>query len=85
MRGCRRPFFSFKRDLSIHEYQSQRLLAEHGIPVPKGRLAHNASNVRRAVEWLGGSGVVKAQVISSGRGNGTFQDGFKSGIHVVTW
>ncbi len=84
MRGHRSVFSSSKRNLSIHEYQAQRLLAEYGIPVPKGRLVHNASDVRTEVERLGGHGVLKAQILAGDRTNGTFQNGFENGVQMVS-
>ena len=73
-----------KRSLSIHEHQAQGLLAECGVPVPKGRLARDPSEVRQAIESLGGRGVVKAQCLAGGRGKGLFKNGHKSGVHVVS-
>jgi succinyl-CoA synthetase beta subunit len=55
--------------MNLHEYQSKRLFADFGIPVPKG---HPASTPREAVgaaRKLGGElWVVKAQVHAGGRG-----------------
>lgn len=73
-----------KRNLRLHEYQAQSLLAECGVPVPKGSLAHESSEAKRQLEELGGAGVVKAQILAGGRGKGIFGNGYRSGVHVVS-
>jgi hypothetical protein len=55
--------------MNLHEYQSKRLFAEYGIPVPKGIPATTADEAREAATKLGGElWVVKAQVHAGGRG-----------------
>ena len=55
--------------MNLHEYQAKRLFARHGIPVPRSLTLSSASEVRAAVEELGGDRwVVKAQVHSGARG-----------------
>lgn len=55
--------------MNLHEYQSKRLFADYGIPVPEGRPARSASEAAEAAEALGGTlWVVKAQVHAGGRG-----------------
>ena len=55
--------------MNLHEYQSKRLFADFGIPVPKGIPAQNASDAVKAAQALGGKlWVVKAQVHAGGRG-----------------
>jgi succinyl-CoA synthetase beta subunit len=55
--------------VKIHEYQAKQLLAQYGVAVPRNAgIAKTPAEVRAAVEALGGSGVVKAQVHSGGRG-----------------
>ena len=55
--------------MNLHEYQSKRLFAEFGIPVPKGEPASTPDEAVSAAESLGGSlWVVKAQVHAGGRG-----------------
>ena len=55
--------------MNLHEYQSKRLFAEFGIPVPKGEPASTPDQAASAAEALGGSlWVVKAQVHAGGRG-----------------
>ncbi|MCX7799430.1 MAG: ADP-forming succinate--CoA ligase subunit beta [Fimbriimonadales bacterium] len=54
--------------MKLHEYQSKAVLAQAGVPVPKGSVADNAEDARRIAEQLGGRVVVKAQVLMGGRG-----------------
>jgi succinyl-CoA synthetase beta subunit len=55
--------------MNLHEYQSKRLFADYGIPVPRGIPAETADAAVAAVEELGGElWVVKAQVHAGGRG-----------------
>ncbi|MCH7502064.1 MAG: ADP-forming succinate--CoA ligase subunit beta [Proteobacteria bacterium] len=55
--------------MNLHEYQSKRLFADYGIPVPRGIPADSPDAAIRAAEDLGGKlWVVKAQVHAGGRG-----------------
>ena len=55
--------------MNLHEYQSKRLFADYGIPVPRGIPAETADDAVKAAEELGGElWVVKAQVHAGGRG-----------------
>jgi len=55
--------------LNIHEYQAKAVLAEFGVPVPRGELALSADEAVAAAGALGGSVcVVKAQIHAGGRG-----------------
>jgi succinyl-CoA synthetase beta subunit len=54
--------------LDLYEYQGKELFARHGIPVSAGRLATTPAEARAAAEALGGEVVVKAQVLTGGRG-----------------
>jgi succinyl-CoA synthetase beta subunit len=55
--------------MNLHEYQSKKILAGYGIPVPKGRVADSADEAVEAARALGGKvWVVKAQVHAGGRG-----------------
>ena len=56
--------------MKIHEYQAKEILAEYGVPVPKGRVARTPQEARRIAEELGGKVVVKAQIHAGGRGKG---------------
>ena len=54
--------------MRLHEYQSKMLFARYGIPIPRGRVAASALEVRDIAEELGGRVVVKSQVLVGGRG-----------------
>ena len=54
--------------MDLYEYQGKQLFARFGIPVSEGRVAASAEEARAAAEELGGQVVVKAQVLSGGRG-----------------
>jgi succinyl-CoA synthetase beta subunit len=54
--------------LNLHEYQSKRIFAKHGIPIPKGEVATTPSQARDIAVRLGGPVVVKSQVLVGGRG-----------------
>ncbi|MBI3762984.1 MAG: ADP-forming succinate--CoA ligase subunit beta [Chloroflexi bacterium] len=54
--------------MKLHEYQSKALFAQHGIPIPKGRVTGTALEAREIAQELGGRVVVKAQVLVGGRG-----------------
>jgi len=58
-----------KKSMNLHEYQSKRLFADYGIPVPRGIPADSADAAVAAAQELGGDlWVVKAQVHAGGRG-----------------
>jgi succinyl-CoA synthetase beta subunit len=54
--------------VDLYEYQGKELFARAGIPVSEGRLATSPEEARAAAEELGGQVVVKAQVLTGGRG-----------------
>jgi succinyl-CoA synthetase beta subunit len=55
--------------MNLHEYQSKRLFAEYGIPVPRGIPVKSPNAAVDAAKELGGElWVVKAQVHAGGRG-----------------
>ena len=54
--------------MKVHEYQAKAILSQYGIPVPDGGVASTLQEVDDAIEKLGGSGVVKAQIHAGGRG-----------------
>ncbi|MFT7583433.1 MAG: succinyl-CoA synthetase beta subunit, partial [Myxococcota bacterium] len=55
--------------MNIHEHQGKALLADFGIPVPRGCVAFDVAQARAAVDTLGGGlWVVKAQIHAGGRG-----------------
>jgi succinyl-CoA synthetase beta subunit len=54
--------------VDLFEYQGKELLRRFDVPVPEGRVARSADEVREAARGLGGRVVVKAQVQVGGRG-----------------
>ena len=55
--------------MNLHEFQSKKILASYGVPVPEGRVANSADEALAAAQALGGKvWVVKAQVHAGGRG-----------------
>jgi succinyl-CoA synthetase beta subunit len=54
--------------VDLYEYQGKQLFARFGIPVSEGRLATSPEEARAAAEVLAGPVVVKAQVLTGGRG-----------------
>jgi len=54
--------------VDLYEYQGKELFRQAGIPVSEGRLATSPEEARTATEELGGPVVVKAQVLTGGRG-----------------
>ena len=54
--------------MKIHEHQAKSLFSDYGIPVPREILCSDTGTVPRAVEQLGLPLVVKAQVLTGGRG-----------------
>jgi succinyl-CoA synthetase beta subunit len=54
--------------VDLYEYQGKELYKRFGIPVSEGGLATSPEEARAAAETLGGQVVVKAQVLTGGRG-----------------
>lgn len=74
----------------IHEYQSQSLMDRKGVPVPVGEVAttpDEAYDIAKKYENSDGEVidvVIKAQVLSGGRGLGSFDSGLIGGVHTCT-
>src|SRR5690349_1265795 len=54
--------------MDLYEYQGKQRFRRFGIPVSEGRLATSPEEARAAAVELGGQVVVKAQVLTGGRG-----------------
>jgi len=54
--------------VDLYEYQGKELFRRFGIPVSEGRVAATSEEARTAAEEIGGQVVVKAQVLTGGRG-----------------
>ncbi|KAK4049418.1 succinate--CoA ligase beta chain [Microbotryomycetes sp. JL201] len=77
---------SQRRNLSIHEYLSMRLLNEYGVPTPKSEAAFSADEAHKVAKNFGTDKlVIKAQVLAGGRGKGHFDgpNGLKGGVQMV--
>jgi succinyl-CoA synthetase beta subunit len=54
--------------VNLHEYQSKALFAQFGLPTPKGKVATTPDEAYQIAQEIGGVVVVKAQVLTGGRG-----------------
>lgn len=54
--------------MNLHEYQTKQRFAQFGIPVANGKVATTPEEAAEIAAELGGSVVVKAQVLTGGRG-----------------
>jgi len=55
--------------MNIHEYQAKKLLANYGVPIPRGGIAHSATEAIYQSNELGGNQwIIKAQLHSGARG-----------------
>ncbi len=54
--------------MKLFEYEAKNILANYGIPTPKGELATSLNQAREIAEKLNPPLVVKAQVLVAGRG-----------------
>ena len=54
--------------MNLQEYQAKELFARFGIPVLPGQVAASAEEARDIAARLGGTVVIKAQVLVGGRG-----------------
>jgi succinyl-CoA synthetase beta subunit len=62
------PSLDSAAGMDLYEYQGKELFRRFGIPVSEGRLAESPEEARSAAEELSGQVVVKAQVLTGGRG-----------------
>ena len=54
--------------MKLHEYQSKRLFARYGVPIPRGDVATTPEEARRITARLDQRVVIKSQVLVGGRG-----------------
>jgi succinyl-CoA synthetase beta subunit len=73
--------------MNIHEHQAKAVLAQFGVPVPKGFPAFTPAEAKAAAEKLATPVfVVKSQIHAGGRGKGRFEGlgpDAKGGVRVV--
>lgn len=73
------------RYMNIHEYQGKAILAQYGVAVQRGYVAHSPGEAHEAAKKLKaetGTGwfVVKAQIHAGGRGKGTITETGSRGV-----
>ena len=67
--------FNEEINMNIHEYQAKEVLAQYGVPVPKGFPAFSVEEAVEAAKKLGGNfWFVKSQIHAGGRGKGKFKE-----------
>ena len=54
--------------MKLQEYQSKRIFARYGVPIPNGEVATTPAAARDIAARLGGTVVIKSQVLVGGRG-----------------
>lgn len=54
--------------MNLNEYQAKRLFSQHGVPIPNGKVATTPAEARDIARELGGKVVIKALVLTGGRG-----------------
>jgi len=54
--------------VKLHEYQSKRIFAKYGVPIPTGDVAISPTQAQEIAKQLGGPVVIKSQVLVGGRG-----------------
>ncbi len=56
--------------MKIHEYQAKAILAQYGVPTPRGEVVYTVEAAEAAARKIGGPVVLKAQIHAGGRGKG---------------
>ncbi|KAL8618170.1 Succinate--CoA ligase [GDP-forming] subunit beta, mitochondrial [Nucella lapillus] len=78
------PAVSQVRWLNLQEYQSKMLMEESSIAVQQFKVATTPEEAATVASQLTvPEYVVKAQILAGGRGKGTFDTGFKGGVHLT--
>ena len=54
--------------MKLHEYQSKRVFAQYGVPIPNGEVATTPAQARAIAGKIGKPVVIKSQVLVGGRG-----------------
>jgi len=75
------------RRLNLQEFSSKELMEKHGLAVQRFRVAETDQEGVEGAQYLLDTGaselVIKAQILAGGRGKGTFDSGFKGGVHLT--
>lgn len=56
--------------MKIHEYQAKAILAQYGVPTPRGEVVYTVEAAEAVARKIGGCVVLKAQIHAGGRGKG---------------
>jgi succinyl-CoA synthetase beta subunit len=56
--------------MKIHEYQAKKVLVQHGVAVPEGKVTDTPAEAYDIARQLSGKVVLKAQIHAGGRGKG---------------
>jgi len=73
------------RKFNLHEHEAFAMLNENGISTPRFCVAKSPAEAEKvARELLTKNFLVKAQILSDGRGKGRFANGFEGGVHPAT-
>lgn len=79
------PVIGATRQLNVHEYVSMDVMRDHKIVVPKGGMADSTAAAEALYNDVIGKGndcVIKAMVLTGGRGLGHFDNGLQGGVHM---
>lgn len=69
----------------MHEFRSANLLKSYGVAVPKGDAATTPEGAEKIAKMLNREDmVIKAQALTGGRGKGTFDNGLKGGVKLIS-
>ncbi|KAH8418199.1 hypothetical protein KR222_000592, partial [Zaprionus bogoriensis] len=73
------------RHLNLLEFQSKDLLQKYGVAIQQFKVLDNSNGDAQVVQQFDcPEYVVKAQILAGGRGKGTFDNGFKGGVHITS-
>uniref|UniRef100_A0A1I8NWY0 ATP-grasp fold succinyl-CoA synthetase-type domain-containing protein n=1 Tax=Stomoxys calcitrans TaxID=35570 RepID=A0A1I8NWY0_STOCA len=79
------PALQQVRNLNLLEFQSKDLLQKYNVAIQQFKVLDNSSQDAEALKQFEcPEYVVKAQILAGGRGKGTFDNGFKGGVHITT-
>ncbi|PFH62927.1 hypothetical protein XA68_10980 [Ophiocordyceps unilateralis] len=71
------------RCLSLHERESQKMLIELGVKVPRTKLVCSFNEVREVIRDLGTPCVVKAEIVGQNPQEVVFESGLQGAYHLV--
>ncbi|XP_067854977.1 succinyl-CoA ligase [GDP-forming] subunit beta, mitochondrial isoform X2 [Heptranchias perlo] len=72
------------RWLNLQEYQSKKIMVDHGVTVQRFFVADTSQDAMEAAKRLKAKEIVlKAQILAGGRGKGSFTSGLKGGVHLT--